>query len=96
MFLLDRVLRGSATGLLVGNACHPAHHIYVIGGFHTPDLVRDLGDDIIGPPCEHPVDHTHGMVLILMLRRIIMDTSICGISTMLFVTWCKGVYPVSD
>jgi hypothetical protein len=82
--------------MLVGNTCDSAHGVYIVGGFHTPNLIGYLDDDIIGPPCEHPINHTHSMILILMLRSIIMDTSICGISTMLVVSWCKGVYPVPD
>ena len=92
--------------MLVGNTCHPAHRIHIIRSIHASNLVRDLGDDIIGTPCEHSVDHTHSMVLILLLGRtsrssiIQASGSIDRPSPMTIITavvsWCEGVYPVPN
>ena len=86
--------------------CDSAHGVYIIGGFHSPDLVGDLGDDIIGPPCEYPVDHAHSMVLILVLGRTIRSSIIQASSSIdspnpmtiitVAVSWCEGMYPIPD
>ena len=99
---LGHILRG----MLVGNACDSAHWVHVVGGFNSPDLVRDLGDDIIGTPCEHSVDHAHSMILILVLGRTIRSSiiqtsgSIDRPNPMTIITavvsWCEGVYPVPN
>ena len=103
---LGHVLRGSTTCMLVDNTCHPAHGVHVIGGFHTPNLVSDLGDDIIGPPCEYPVDHAYSTMLILVLGRIMRSSiiqasgSIHGPNPMTIViavvSWCESMHPIPD
>ncbi|MFC2285062.1 MAG: hypothetical protein ACFNLH_06010 [Corynebacterium matruchotii] len=78
--------------------------------FARKGRVRGLGDagtgDIISTPCEHPVDHTHSMVLILLLRRtsrssIIQSSgSIYKPNPMTIITaggtWCESMHSVPD
>ena len=94
------------SGLLVGNPCDSAHRVHIVGGFHTPNPVGDLGDDIIGSPCEYPVDHVYSTMLILVLGRTMRSSiiqasgSIHGPNPMTIViavvSWCEGMYPIPD